>query len=68
MKVIIAVMKKKKTPIIVIRNRYKIRKSILVICQELFIKDFDLYLIKKGALNKHTGKNLLFPNVSSFLY
>ena len=51
MKVIIAVMKKKKTPIIVIRNRYKLRKSILVICQELFIKDFDLYLIKKGALN-----------------
>ncbi len=52
-----------------------------MICQELFIKDFDLYLIKKGALNKHTGKNLLkgalnkhtgknllFPNVSSFLY
>ena len=68
MKVIIAVMKKKKTPIIVIRNRYKIRKSILVICQELNRKDFGIYLLKKGALNKHTRNKKDFSNVSSFLY
>lgn len=44
------------------------RESILVICQELNRKDFGIYLLKKGALNKHTRNKKDFSNVSSFLY
>jgi hypothetical protein len=30
--------------------------SILVICQGLFEKDFGIYCLKKGALNRHMEK------------
>lgn len=34
------------------QSRYnKIKKSILVICQEIFEKDFDWFSLKKGALH-----------------
>jgi hypothetical protein len=38
------------------RSSLLMRKSILVICQELFEKVLDMFLIKKGALNRHTDE------------
>lgn len=32
------------------------KNSILVICQELFKKDFDMFRSKKGALNRRMEK------------
>ncbi len=42
--------------------------SILVICQELLKKDFDMFFTKKGNLNKPSVCFFKKPNVSSIRY
>lgn len=39
--------------------------SILVICQELFEKDFDMFFRKKGNFNRPSDMLCTKPNVSS---
>ena len=41
------------------------RESILVICQELFEKDFDMFFRKKGNFNRPSDMLCTKPNVSS---
>ena len=39
--------------------------SILVICQEFFEKDFDMFFRKKGNFNRPSAEIPQKPNVSS---
>ena len=45
--------------------RLFIENSILVICQELFEKDFDMFFRKKGNFNRPSGMLCTKPKVSS---
>lgn len=45
--------------------RGHLTKSILVICQELFEKDFDMFFRNKGNFNRPSGMLCTKPNVSS---
>lgn len=46
-------------------NLYWMANSILVICQELFEKDFDMFFRNKGNFNRPSGMLCTKPNVSS---
>ena len=52
----------------IIPKRTNIWKSILVICQELFEKDFDVFFRKKGNFNRHSVCISKKTNVSSIQY
>ena len=46
-------------------RRIETGNSILVICQELFEKDFDMFFRNKGNFNRPSGMLCTKPNVSS---
>ena len=47
------------------KQREYIVYSILVICQELFEKDFDMFFRNKGNFNRPSGMLCTKPKVSS---
>ena len=51
-----------------ISARFFMNQSILVICQDLFAKDFAMFFRKKGNFNKPSVKFFQKPKVSSIQY